>query len=178
MSAFVVGCTHFEDPSILKFRPQFTSLEDMHNKIKNSWNNSVKEDDTVYILGDFALSKIDYWTHELKGKKVLILGNHDKHAVHGGCFTIVEQSLLLRLPSYGELESRPQEIFLFHYPCLSWDGRSDGGIHLHAHSHGNLATSLPGKPGPDRLDMSVDCWDHWPIPIEEAVKECIKKRNI
>lgn len=169
MSDFVIGCTHFEDPTIIQFRPQFTSLEDMHEKIKKSWNSRVTDKDTVYILGDFALAKIDYWAHELTGQKILIQGNHDKHAVHGGCFTIVEQSLLLRLPSYGELD-RPQEIFLFHFPCLSWEGRSEGAVHLHAHSHGNLPTSLPGKPGPERLDMSVDCWDSWPVPLEKAVE--------
>jgi calcineurin-like phosphoesterase family protein len=56
----------------------------MDNTIINLWNRVVQKDDTVYILGDFSMRSADYkpWYEKtlsgLEGRKVLILGNHDR----------------------------------------------------------------------------------------------------
>ena len=175
---WVIGCTHFDDPTVIPFRKnRFKTLEDMHEKICSSWNAKVDDNDPVYILGDFALKRIDYWVRKLKGQKILILGNHDKIIVHSGYFVSVEPMIYLRLPPKGTME-KPQEVFMFHYPCISWENKQEGSVHLHAHSHGNLSTSLPGVPGPARLDMSVDCWDEWPVPLETAIHKALEKPTI
>lgn len=175
---WVIGCTHFDDPTVIPFRKnRFKTLEDMQEKICSSWNAKVDDNDPVYILGDFALKRIDYWVRKLKGQKILILGNHDKIIVHSGYFVSVEPMIYLRLPPKGTME-KPQEVFMFHYPCISWENKQEGSVHLHAHSHGNLSTSLPGVPGPARLDMSVDCWDEWPVPLETAIQKALEKPTI
>jgi predicted phosphohydrolase len=55
-----------------------------HEKIKNNWTASIKEEDTVLIGGDISWSmkmedgkKELHWIHELPGKKLIIKGNHD-----------------------------------------------------------------------------------------------------
>lgn len=60
----------------------FSSYEEMANKMIENWNQIVSVDDTVYILGDFAMRKQGQEAYiaclkNLQGNKVLILGNHD-----------------------------------------------------------------------------------------------------
>ena len=80
---FFTSDLHFQHNNILKFvkpRP-FSSIEEHDEIIINNWNNTVKNEDTVYVLGDIALKyNPDLLTKQLsrlKGKKHLILGNHD-----------------------------------------------------------------------------------------------------
>ena len=54
----------------------------MNNVLLNNWNNTIKDEDTVYFLGDLAFGTssrpTDYWLKQLKGKIIFIKGNHDK----------------------------------------------------------------------------------------------------
>lgn len=80
MSIFYIADTHFGHESILKLckRP-FSTVEEMNEAIVENWNARVKGNDKVYILGDMfykATGVKDILTR-LKGKKHLILGNHD-----------------------------------------------------------------------------------------------------
>jgi predicted phosphohydrolase len=83
---WVTSDTHFGHAAIIKYcnRP-FKDAKHMDNEIIKRWNRVVKQDDTVYHLGDFALTakkvKIKI-LNQLNGHKVLILGNHDKTIAH------------------------------------------------------------------------------------------------
>ena len=81
---FFIADTHFGGENIRRYenRP-FETAEEMDEKLIENWNHVVTEEDTVYVLGDFS----DYNDEEkekdilarLNGKKVLVMGNHDKH---------------------------------------------------------------------------------------------------
>lgn len=81
MPTFCISDLHIGHKNVIRHdgRP-FEDLEAMHTAIIENWNNAVSENDDVYILGDFA------WKNsvgakvlsQLKGRKYLILGNHDK----------------------------------------------------------------------------------------------------
>ena len=52
----------------------------MNETIIANWNKVVTDEDTIYVLGDFfmgMLDKIDAILPRLKGKIILIRGNHD-----------------------------------------------------------------------------------------------------
>ena len=54
---------------------------DYEERIIKNWNNQVKDEDTIIILGDISWSgKLDVF-NQLKGKKVLVRGNHDKKGI-------------------------------------------------------------------------------------------------
>lgn len=54
---------------------------DYEERIIKNWNNQVKDNDIVIVLGDISWSgKLDVF-NQLKGKKVLVRGNHDKKGV-------------------------------------------------------------------------------------------------
>lgn len=72
---WVIADTHFGHQEIKKLcnRP-----DDYELQIITNWNDLVAEEDTVICLGDIAWSIVDLRIFkELKGKKILTLGNHD-----------------------------------------------------------------------------------------------------
>ena len=78
---FYISDLHFGHQNAIWFdkRP-FASVEEMDQTIIQNWNNTVKPEDTVYILGDMVWAKAKGWPGYLKqlsGHKILIKGNHD-----------------------------------------------------------------------------------------------------
>lgn len=72
---------HFNHKRIIEYtgRP-FDSVEEMNERLINNWNKAIGKEDRVFVLGDFALcgkDKIIEIGQRLKGRKILILGNHD-----------------------------------------------------------------------------------------------------
>lgn len=71
---------HFGHRNVINYcnRP-YKDIEEMHKGLIAIWNNTVKNGDTVYVLGDFSLNP--KWSGQilplLKGNKILIPGNHD-----------------------------------------------------------------------------------------------------
>jgi len=80
---FLIADTHFNHLNIIKYcnRP-FLNVEMMNSIMISNWNNTVSNNDIVYILGDFALDKerIKHWTEILNGTKYLVKGNHDDYS--------------------------------------------------------------------------------------------------
>ena len=79
---FVIADTHFGDDNIRKFenRP-FDTVIQMTRGLVERWNETVSEEDTVYVLGDFCVEseiKNVLADKKLNGKIILIVGNHDK----------------------------------------------------------------------------------------------------
>ena len=56
-------------------------LETHNQMLIDAWNATVKDEDIVFFLGDFCLTKnaelIKKWVSQLKGRKRMIMGNHD-----------------------------------------------------------------------------------------------------
>ena len=71
---------HFGHYNIIRLcdRP-FKTQEEMDEVLFSKWNSKIKDNDTVYILGDlfFRAAKVEPILKVLKGHKHLIVGNHD-----------------------------------------------------------------------------------------------------
>lgn len=84
MKTFVIADPHFGHENIIRYcnRP-FESVIEMDKALIDNWNKTVSNDDIVWVLGDFALSSKDYTKSiikSLRGRKRLILGNHDRYS--------------------------------------------------------------------------------------------------
>lgn len=98
---WVISDTHFLHANSLKWENNgcvpnrgslFNSVEEMNETMIDNWNSVVKDGDIIYHLGDVFMGgpEKDFkilWDR-LKGRKRLILGNHDnvKVMVHGKYF--------------------------------------------------------------------------------------------
>ena len=82
-NAFIISDTHFNHEHILTFEPgRMTQMlldgyNDHNEWLIDRWNSIVGPDDIVLHLGDFAFKGLDIQTR-LNGRKILILGNHDR----------------------------------------------------------------------------------------------------
>lgn len=159
---------HFNHENVIKFsnRP-FDNLDEMMECLIERWNDSVKPGDTIYYLGDFALSwgkkhavLIDSIIEQLHGQKHLIIGNHDRDEV-------TKNPRWRSVGHYKEIkvdvgEVHKQRIAMSHFAFRSWSQQHRGAWNLFGHSHGNLA-DIGGK----QLDVGVDCWDYRPVGFME-----------
>ena len=83
MNIYITSDLHFNHKTMIEQQwRHFESLEEMNTHIINQWNSVVNHEDTVYILGDFAMgpNKAD-WRLHLKGHIIFIKGNHDPNSL-------------------------------------------------------------------------------------------------
>lgn len=145
MSSFNIGANrayftsdlHFGHAKMASLRG-FDTTDQMDKWLTSMWNVNVAQDDVVFVLGDVSFrgsaSTIEL-LNGLKGRKILIRGNHDKGMSRGvlDCFSEVHDMLTVKV-KYSEEDV--QRIVCCHYPMLSWDMAHYGTWMLHGHSHG------------------------------------------
>jgi len=169
---------HFSHQSILYFHPKRReaagiTLEELQadkNKaiekhdewLINLWNNTVKKNDIVYILGDFCLGnkeRAEKILQRLKGKKYLIRGNHDKSC--NGLERYFEwvgdiKEVKFTNNQYGFIDKDETfSVELCHFPIFSWNRRPHGSCHAHGHCHGNI-DNVNKKAKELRIDVGLD----------------------
>lgn len=80
---WVTADTHFRHQNIIKYsnRP-YSNVEIMNKALILNWNEVVEDDDTIFHLGDVGLFPTPQvakeFVSQLKGYKILLLGNHDR----------------------------------------------------------------------------------------------------
>jgi len=146
-----ISDTHFNHLRILEYtkRP-YVTLEEMNCKLIAAWQETVGPEDWIFHLGDFAMGKSELAEPILKqlpGRKVLVLGNHDK---------LIKKMQLEHYfeicTDYLEIQVGKQAAVLCHFPIECWNNAAKGWWHLHGHSHGN-SRQIGG-----RLDVGVDAF--------------------
>lgn len=115
---------HFGHQNILAFdkRPWYNTQE-MEDDIVNRWNSVVQSDDTTYILGDFCFGDMGEWARilrRLKGKLVLIRGNHDPEQLSPEVKSCFE-----KICDYDEIIVDGYRVLLSHYPMLLYKNSHD-----------------------------------------------------
>ena len=159
---------HFSHENIIRYcyRP-FSCADEMNEKLISNWNELVRDKDEVYVLGDVVwfASDLDL-LDRMRGKKYLILGNHDnKNASYKKYYQWVEKLETIKI--------NKQKIVLCHYPMRAWDGSFHGSWHLHGHVH-----SRPHEWTKDRsLDVGVDKWGYFPVHYD-VVKDYLSSREL
>jgi len=178
---YITADNHFGHTNVIKYckRP-FSSVEEMDEVMIERWNSKVKRNDTVYHLGDFTLfgSKraLEYFS-KLNGQIYIITNwnHHDKNWIgkivgrpEGMYQNTIYESKSLHHVRLIDTISYPlglgKYIVMCHYPIEEWDRKHYGSIHLHGHSHGN------SRKIPNRYDVGVDCWDFYPVTLEEILE--------
>ena len=100
----------------------FASFEEMNEYMIEQWNQKVRKNDEVVILGDFSIAKGEK-TNELllrlKGKKYLIVGNHDRF-LNDKTF---DRNLFKWIEPYMELNDNKRKVILSHYPVFCYNGQ-------------------------------------------------------
>ena len=140
----------------------FETVEEMNETLIKNFNQCVKKNDTVYILGDIAhrtpAVEVNQLIGRLNGKKILCKGNHDKK---------YNPELFMGVYDFLEVALNGVNILLMHYPMMLWPKARYGSIHLHGHIHSKGDYNLQQKEaGIIRYDVGVDANNYCPVSIE------------
>ena len=143
---YFISDPHFGHANILKFeRHEFKSIEEHDAFIVASINKVVTKFDTLYLLGD--IGELENVT-KLNGKKILIMGNHDKLAKYKYEEVFDE---VYDTPVY--LSKR---IVLSHIPIPT----TPGVLNVHGHLHGSILNSE------NHLNISAMLVNYRPISMK------------
>ena len=161
---FYVADTHFSYEPLVESRG-FGSAAQMDEALIENWNNTVSDEDTVYLVGDIGYNE-GYVPCEildrLKGRKHLIRGNHD---------TRYENAQLLyryfeTVTDFLEIDDGNTHILLSHYPLLY----NKRGYMIHGHLHNGDQFYDILKNLPRMLNCGVDLNGMKPVTLEELVR--------
>jgi calcineurin-like phosphoesterase family protein len=169
MTKFFTSDHHFGHANMIRLakRP-FANVDEMDVEMVKRWNDRVAPGDLVYHLGDFAKGDHAPYLRRLRGQKVLIPGNHD-HSKY--IKLVVRQNLWSEVIPLKSIKIDDTIVVLCHYALRVWRSSHHGALHLYGHSHGNL----PGDS--QSLDVGVDCWDFFPVTLEEIKARLATQRE-
>lgn len=168
----------------------FDSVEEMNETMIYNWNQRVATDDTVYVLGDFAMGTIAETlplARQLNGHKILIPGNHDRcwpgapkrqdwiNKYYNAGFTHVWDDVR---PMVLMLNQEPWEggflVAMHHLPYEEdYRGRADlntmrpqdvGGWLIHGHVHEKW--TIKGR----QVNVGVDVHGFAPVSEDELMR--------
>lgn len=179
---FFTSDFHLFHHNILRFdnRP-FNTVQEMNDKIVENWNNTVKEDDIIFFLGDLTFGDFKdtkYLIDGLNGTIHYILGNHDRFndIRNYKRFDTIDSLMDIQVRD-NDANRGWQSIVLCHYAILEWNKAQHGAFHLHGHSHGGLLESQKEYYKHKVLDMGCNLWDYTPVSYNE-IKEIMKSKTI
>ena len=188
---YLISDTHFGHENVLKYesiRLNLLSPEDKNKPIEEqillmnealikNWNDIVKDTDTIFCMGDFALggleknNNIRNISKRLNGEKILIRGNHD----------VKDPSIYLE-SGWKEVKDYVliNDILFCHYPIGSEETTSTWGVEkefremyrnsleykfvIHGHSH---SYNYDLK---NHFNVSVENIEFKPISINQVLK--------
>lgn len=160
---FVISDTHFNHTNIIKYcdRP-FKNSDEMNDRMIKNWNSVVKDNDIVYHLGDVWMTGNPELLYNLRGRKRLIVGNHDK-LKNPILHKVFQKIMMWRMfPEYGLLLTHVpvHESALFR-GATGNEKNPKQLLNVHGHIHNN-----PSPKGPYKC-VCVEQINYTPISIEE-----------
>lgn len=180
----------------------FASIEEMHRYMIKQWNGRVRDNDDVVILGDFSIGHSKDTMEilsQLKGRKYLITGNHDKYIEESH----FDKTVFEWIAPYKELRDNKRKVILSHYPVMCYNGQNnmDGqgepkAYMLYGHVHNSLdevlmnrfimqtrQTTRQGKDGEYHIPCAmINCFcmfsDYVPLTLDEWIENDRNRRAV
>jgi calcineurin-like phosphoesterase family protein len=173
VNTYFTSDNHFAHKNIIEYcgRP-FRDVDHMNEAMILRWNEVVNDDDIVYHLGDFTMGAPETWAkfaHRLKGRKLLVPGNHDRLRVapsgakKAAGFEVLDPNIVVQVDGLS--------IWLSHYPRHAHDrsrmqrplppAEYDFALCGHVHQHWRINDGI--------VNVGVDVWDFRPIRLAEIL---------
>lgn len=139
MSLFWTADTHFGHTNIIRLcsRP-FEDIHSMNDYLITTINKKVKQNDRLFILGDFSFrggKPMEYLKYIHCENIEFCIGNHDKEKE---LYNLLNYGKVKRVDKTIEITHYDQTIFMSHYSHRSWPKSFHGSWHCYGHTHGRL----------------------------------------
>ena len=167
---YFISDPHFGHENILKMcRRPFENVEEMNEAMIDAWNQRVTGNDTVFILGDlfYRCPDPEPILQRLKGKKRLIIGNHDSSWTD----KVDLSRYFVSVDPFLEITDGVRAITLCHYPLLTWKHKLRTYM-VHGHIHNDTTSDFfPLLVARERvLNAGVEVNGYRPVTFEELQK--------
>ena len=103
-------------------RRGFADVQEMNEYMISRWNQKVRENDDVVILGDLSCGNSELTSmllRRLNGKLYLVQGNHD----HFVSKTTMDMGRFVWVKPYAEMYDNKRKVVLCHYPIMCYNGQ-------------------------------------------------------
>lgn len=155
----------------------FSSVEEHDKEILKRWNEVVKPEDIVYILGDLALgqneNEWDNIFYDLNGNIFFIQGNHDTNRR----ISIYQARYIMNyLGAASFWKYGKKSFYLSHYSTLvanKDDKKFLWNLSGHTHSKNKFEYGQYHV-----YNVAVDAHNCYPVSIEEIIKDIKNYNNI
>lgn len=191
MATWFTADLHLGHTNIIRYcdRP-YADVGAMNRSLVEGWNDTVSTDDTVWVLGDVALGSISdtlTMVSELKGRKLLLAGNHDRcwtghrrraegwseryldagfAEVHQGQIQVLVAGmniLACHFPYRGD--SHDQDRYTEHRPVDRGQWLLHGHVHQRWRQWGRM------------INVGVDVWGYRPVS-EQAIAQLVEDGRV
>lgn len=133
MAVYAISDTHFGHENCIRFRNQFSSIEEHDNFIFEKIMSRCGKRDSLYILGDVCLDLNSFHYVEEISRRVeflhIVLGNHDMERKKS---PTLQDYMKICKGIYGM--KKYKSLWLSHSPMHPSELR--GKINVHGHTHG------------------------------------------
>jgi len=179
---YLIGDIHFCHKNITNLVNRPSNWKE---KIIENWKNTVRDSDTVILVGDVCFSVKNYKPcaeiiNNLPGKKILIYGNHDRW-MKGRIFRVEYDFILSNLFVKINRSNTSINVFIQHYPpterdIMSLREKHGRYVHLFIHSHSHdtkpFIYTINGTPV---VNVSVEATNYKVVSFRSVIDEVIKK---
>lgn len=139
----------------------FSSTEEMDETMVANWNSVVEDGDRIYHLGDVVINRKALWIlSRLKGRKVLVKGNHD-------IFKLEDYT-----PYFDDIRScvvgkthKGNQYIMTHIPVHPNQLQGRWVLNVHGHLHANVIDD------PRYLNVSVEQINYTPKDLNDIIKD-------
>ncbi|MBJ2152676.1 phosphoesterase [Paracoccus sp. IB05] len=162
MTTWFTADQHLSHENIIAFcgRP-FPDATAMDAAIIAELQARVRDEDDLWILGDFAVSKatgaqraaVRAMFDAIPGHKHLVVGNHDRAWIRDLPWDSIAPM--------ADILVEGRRLCLCHYPMITWPGARRGALQLFGHVHQNWRGTR------NSVNVGVDMWDFRPVPLPE-----------
>lgn len=170
-----IGCIHFMHTNLARYRG-WDNAEEHDEFLIQQWNKTVNKKDLTYVIGDITMeNSLNYYKlDQLNGRKIVVLGNHDRHQD-------IKQLLMYVDGVAGAVDYKG--FILTHVPIHPNEVQFyRGNIHAHIHHQNQLEEVIVSdsyldkgnKPAPilhKYFNVDAHLIGYQPKSIEELLKQ-------
>jgi calcineurin-like phosphoesterase family protein len=174
MARYWTSDLHLGHANIIRYcRRPFADVETMNEALIERWNDTVTEADEVWVLGDFALGTIAHTlplARRLRGRKVLLAGNHDRcwaegwHSTKKWVERYRDAGFAEILQGTVEVQLGTHEAVACHLPYSGDSHDHDRFVHVHD------TWKINGR----QINVGTDVWDYRPVSDETILEEYVR----
>jgi len=166
MKIFLTSNQQFgRNGAIDTYKRPFSSVNEMNFELIDRWNSVVSEDDTVYVLGNFAWDpeSAELAVKALHGNIIFLNGEYD-NAIEEIIEVIGSDDFSFL---YNAIEEVPEaNVVLSYWPLMDWPEKDKGTYSVIGYPDKKYQTNHKTK----IINCACDFWDFKPIDITKTIE--------